>query len=105
MFSALIDLDLERHFSALGKLDCVADQIDDHLTQTRRIANDANRHIRPHIGNQLQPFLVGTDRENPNRLEDDVVNRKGQRLERHLAGFDLRKIENVVDDGQQRFGR
>ena len=46
-----------------------------------------------------------TYREHPSGFQNDILGREGERLELHLAGFDLGKIENIVDDGQKRLGR
>ena len=104
MLGLLIDAHIKHDLALLGKFDGIANQIDDDLTQTRRIPDDTRRHIGMHIRDQFKAFFVRTDGQHPNCLEHGVLNGKGQRLEFHLASFDFRKIEDVIDDGQQRLG-
>ena len=54
--------DRDEHVAALGELDRVADQVGQHLLQPRRIADDAGRHVRGDVADQLEPFLVRAQR-------------------------------------------
>ena len=101
----LLDIDRQRHLAVFGELDRIAEQVDHHLPQTGRIADDTPRHFRTNVGNQFQTFLVRAHRQHTHRLLQHIAQLEGQGFELHLAGLDLRKVENVIDDGQQRLGR
>ena len=48
-------------------------------------------------------FVLRLHAEHLQHFPDDVLDLEGDGLEMHLAGFDLRVIQNVVDHRQQRF--
>src|SRR5207302_9901651 len=53
----------------------------------------------------FQPFLARANREHLNGLADEIAKTARLRTELELARFDLRKIENVVDDPEKRLSR
>jgi hypothetical protein len=61
--------------------------------------------IRVDVEQQLDAFLVCALREQVDDFLDDLADVKILRLEAQLAGLDLREVQDVVDDGQQRVGR
>ncbi len=54
---------------------------------------------------QQQPFLFGTQGKRLERLPQLLAEAEIDLLDFELARLDLRKIENVIDDDEQRIGR
>ncbi len=61
--------------------------------------------VRIDVEQQLDAFLMRALREQVDDFFDDLADVEVLRFEPQLAGFDLREVENVVDDGEQRVGR
>ena len=93
--------------AALGELDRVVHQVDEHLPQAERIAARAAAGDRAdRFELELDPFAswrapassLTTSSDEPARSNVD-------RLDLQLAGLDLGEVENVVDDREQCVGR
>ena len=85
----------------MRELDGVADEIRQHLTQARHVADDVARRARHDPQCQLEPPC-------PRRCTDQIghvlqgdLEIERCFLEAQLTGLDLRIIEDVVDDEQQ----
>ncbi len=87
----------------LGEFDRVADKVEQDLADSRRIAPEAARGSRIDQRPELQSLLRRLRREQRRRTLHDLDQIEVDRFELDLAGFELRDIEDVVDDGQQRF--
>src|ERR1035437_6598617 len=99
------DLDLDEDLSALGEFDRVADQIDNDLAEASRIAQHHARDIRQDVANQLEPFLLGPQRERLHEIGQMIADGKLNDLELELAELDFREIEDVVEDAEQTIRR
>ncbi len=53
-----VKLHAEHDLAALRELDRIPDEIDEDLTQSRRISQHPAGHVRHHMAYQLQTFLV-----------------------------------------------
>ncbi len=97
--------DVHRHAALFGELQGVAHEIQQHLPHTHRIADRPLWHRVVHAEGEAQPLLTRTGREALDHLGSDPphIERHGRDLE--LSGVDLRHVEHVVDDRQQRVGR
>ena len=95
------DLDL----AAAGELDGVADQIDQHLTQAYRIAQQRVGRSLGKLPVQTQSLLAGTQRQRAQTAAEQFAQAERRLLDFQTPGLDFRKIEDVVDDHQQRVGR
>ena len=69
------------------------------------IADDARGHVGRDVDEDLEPLLCGADGQRLQRVADRIGQRERDRLELQLARLDLREVEDVVEDRQQRFGR
>ncbi len=94
-----------RDASGRGELHRVSEQVQQHLTQPVGVAEDAPRHVGRDVGREREPFLARRGGEDVGRVlhRDDRGERRA--VELHPAGFDLREVQDVVDDRQQRLGR
>ena len=97
--------DAHRDFAGFGEFDGVTDKVDDDLLQPAGITAPRIAHGRWDVEQQFQPFFARLDRERFDGLGEFLAERKLDRLELKLAGFDFGKVENVVDEPQQRVGR
>ena len=102
---AAVEVDPQYHFADVGELDCVAQQVDEDLPQPRRIASERSRHIRRHLIRQLEALLMRPQRQRSHDVLDDLAEVEIHRVERQLARFDLREVEDVVEQAHQRVGR
>src|SRR5262245_27082430 len=57
-------------FALIGEFDCVTNQIEEHLPQPACVANQGIGHFRLYLVNQLEPSLVGSNRQGAQRLAD-----------------------------------
>ncbi len=87
--------------AGLGELEGVADQVDQHLGQPQRIADQGPRDRRiggEHHLDRLLALLLADQRGD---VLQHVVETEGRRLDRQPSGLDLREIQDIVDDAQQ----
>ena len=89
----------------LGKFDGVAHEVGHNLLQTQRIANDVIRYIVLNIQRQLQPFIVRGMRQQGDHFIKRSAQQERNTLQDQLPGFQLGKVEHVIDDRQQIVGR
>ncbi len=94
--------DLDGDGAALGELDGIVHQIDQHLAQTGAVAEDAARHGGIDEVGQLDVLGGGLQGKNIDGLLDAMDEFKGLVFQFHLAGLDFGEIENFIDDGKQR---
>src|SRR5207245_2979226 len=89
--------------TALGELDRVPDQVDEDLSHARRISAHEVRDVGRHVHRELEVFLAGPDGEQGGGSVYDFgeIERDGFELE--MLRLDLRVVEYVVEDGEQRF--
>ena len=95
----------DRHAALVGELHGVAGEVQQHLAQAAAVGQHAGRHVGAAAALDLQPLL---GRQRPQQA-DDVVHEGAHvgplRHQIQLAGLDLRQVEDVVDDGQERLRR
>ena len=89
----------------VGELDGIADQVREHLPQAHRIADERRRDLRRDVGHDLEPLLVRAKGERTDRIGDQIAEIERDGFELELARLDLREVQNVVQDLQQRIGR
>ena len=93
--------DPQLDLAGIGELDCIADQIQDHLPNTNRIADYPVRNVRQYGGDQLEAFLVRPRGDGLECARHALVQREWQRLEPETTGVDLRVIQDVVQQREQ----
>ena len=92
------------HRSMLGKLHRIADQVGDDLADAQRIAGNLPRQIGRDLSAQRNRILAGF-----RLMSLDAIRQQYAQIERylfqcHLSCFDLREIQNIVQQRQQRIG-
>ena len=95
----------ERHRSGGGKLDRIAQQVQDNLPQPQRVPADQAGQIAGDFKPQVQPALL-----RQRKIERDAATQHMAQVERLLrrldiADFDFRNVENVVEQAHHRLAR
>ena len=86
----------------LGELHRVGEQVEHDLPQPRDVADDRRRHVAfEHVGD-VEVLLDGARGDEVERRLDAFAQVERLRLDVHAAGLDLREVEDVVDDREQR---
>src|SRR5690606_19218100 len=85
--------------------DRVGAEIDEDLTEAQRIALEVGQDTRLNVEDQLKAFGRGLLRHQVPDIFQNLVEIEVDMLDRQLAGFDLREVENVVDDAEQVLAR
>ncbi len=98
----ILTLDADQHVPALGELDRISDEIYQHLPDAARVADEPARRPRRVTKDEFEALLLHAHAEHFADFlhRHEQIERHG--LDRKLARFDLRKIEDVIDDPEQR---
>ena len=102
---ALPQTDGQHHLSLLGELECVGQEVVQDLGQTHAVGHDRRlgKIFRPH--RHKLHIRVGHHLERRHQLVEELLQRNGLEVKVQLAGADLGKVKDVVDEGEQLFGR
>ena len=99
------ELDAHGDFARVGEFYGVADEIDDDLLQPARVTAPRVGYGQRDVQQQFQPFFVRLDCQRLDGFGEFLAERKLDGLQLQPAGLDFGKVENVVDELQQRVGR
>ena len=88
----------------LGELDGVGAQVDQHLAQPGGVAHQVAGQVARRGEEQLEALFLGLQTEHVGHLLDHGFECEGHVFEFEVAGFDLRHVEDVVEDLQQVLG-
>ena len=102
---AAIDFHADVHLSFLGELDGVAHEVEQHLPQPARVADQGVGHVRLHLVDQLQPLRVSPHGQRPQGVPDRRPQGEIAWRQFHLPGLDLGEVEQVIDEAEQVVGR
>jgi len=100
----VVEPDADLDLAALGVLDRVRQQVAEHLAQPQRIAHHHARHGWLDAADHLQLLSLGLARVQLARLLGEFAHVERLEHQVHLAGLDLRVVEDVVDDLHHRLG-
>ena len=90
------------HLAGFGELDGVGGQVDQHLLQPQIVAQQHARRVGVDIEHHVDVLVAEVGRQDHRELSHQPIDAEGANLERHLVGFDLGEIEDVVEQQQQR---
>ena len=96
--------DFDHHFPVGGELDGIADEVDENLPQARDIADEDFGDAVIHAVGKVEFLLRRLGRKQVQRFLEAGVQFERVMLQFEFARLDLREVEDVVDDGQQRVG-
>src|SRR6266852_5104417 len=91
------------HFSGGRKLYGVAKQVEQYLPQTGGITSNARRQFRVDEATQFEPLALCRLCKQSGGVLYQRAKIKIDHLQRQLSGFNLREIEDIIDDGEERF--
>ncbi|OQA08482.1 MAG: hypothetical protein BWY66_00964 [bacterium ADurb.Bin374] len=97
-------LDADDDLATFGELHGVVAEIEEHLAQPQRIADERIRNIGVGIEKKLDPLSLGLDVYKASYIIEHVVEPEVRGFHREFAGLDLREVEDVVDDAHQILG-
>ena len=86
----------------LGELDRVADEIRQHLPQPRPVADDAVGHAARDVAGEPSPFSCARSASGFSAFGQLIAQLKRRRIQPSSSRLDLREVEDVVDDAEQR---
>ena len=99
---AVLGADAQRDDAGVGELEGVRQQVGEHLLEPLRVGPQRRRRCRVDVDREREP-LVGRDRiERPAHGVDERRERHRFDLHGNGAGLDLREVEDVVDQREQR---
>ena len=105
VLDALLEPHIDEDLAGWGELDGVADQVDDDLAQTAGISHEVLGNVGRDVECEFQILFGRAAGHDLERVCEAVAEIEGNDFEVELAGLDLGKIENVVEQSHQRFGR
>jgi DNA-directed RNA polymerase subunit K/omega len=91
--------------ATIRELDGIADEIEKNLPEASLVADHRARQVRIEAPCQIEPLLTGARAHQLDNTLQPLVERKRRRVDFQLAGLDLRKIQDLVDDRQEVLGR
>src|SRR3984885_15832729 len=94
-------MNLHDNLARVGELDCVAQQVDQNLSQSRGIADQRDCEAGRKTRYQLDTFGASFHRGQFHRLIHDVLKIELDALKIEMARLDLRQIEDIVDERQK----
>src|SRR5581483_8777640 len=95
----------QHDLSTLRELDGVSEEVDEHLTDPQRIARHEPRYLAADEADELEVLRLRLLREQHERLLGDGADVEVDVLDVETPRFDLREVEDVVDDLEERRGR
>ena len=93
---------VNRDVALLGVLDGVAEQVGQDLPEAKRVAVAPGRHLPIHVAHQLEATLLRPRRQQVADLLDEIDDGEVLAGDLQTARLDLREVQDVVDDLQQR---
>src|SRR5581483_11653268 len=89
-------------FAGLGELDGIADEVGQNLSHAAWVPAHNGWHGGIDYRHELEPLRLGRARQEVHDVLDDRAYAEGDVLDLDLSGLDLREVEDVVDDREQR---
>ena len=89
----------------LGEFDCVANQIDQDLTQARGITPHHRGDFRGEREEQLDALLMRLEGQRTAGVRNQLKRRKIDLFQGKTPGLDAGEVEDVIDDDEQRLRR
>ena len=91
----------DNNLPLFSKLYRVTGEVDEDLPQSSRVTTERVGQIRITLKHQFQVLVLTAHHTNGGQVIQHVVQRKGNIFKFEFARFQLRKIEDVVDNGTQ----
>ena len=95
----------DAHAADVGELDGVAGEVEQNLAHAAFVGEHLAGEARVRVGRDVDAFFEAAVAQEFGHAFDQRARRERGFFHRHGAGFDLREIEDVVDDVEQRLAR
>ena len=92
--------DHDRHAAGFGELDRIAGKIEQHLAQSQFVAAHDRRTLARDMAGDLDSLGMGAGRKKLGDALDQCGKVERLFFEIHAPRFDLRRIEDFIDDRQ-----
>src|SRR6516225_7753312 len=96
----LFEPDRNDNFAAFREFHCIIHEVNQYLAEAERITNKGRRQVRLSSNEKLQVFLVSLLAHHPGKIIEHTFQAEFRLFHGELAGFNFRKVEDVVDDTQ-----
>jgi len=96
--------DAHHNFPPIGEFHRIADQIGENLAETPRIARKLQRRVGSDGTEQFELLAAGFEGDCRKQVIQQVLQIEFENLQIELFRLDLRKIQDIVDQSEQRFG-
>ena len=103
--AALLQQHAQADRTALGELDRVVAEVDQHLTQAQRVADQAGRHFGREFEHQFERLLLGALGQQVDDVVEHGLELELDLLQAHAVGLDLGEIQDIVDHAEQVLAR
>src|SRR5207302_10877378 len=97
--------DRDEHLASRSELHRVRQEVEYHLAQPAGIPYEYRREVLIHGIRQLETLLRGSGGQDVERRLDRVAQDERGALELDAPRLDLREVQDVVDDRQERVAR
>ena len=98
-------LDRNKDFSAWCEFDGIANQIRDHLANSAAISAEVSRKPRRVLHKQVKLLFLRLGRQHRGNLLDQQTQIQWVGFNQQFSRFDFRKVQNVINDGEQGIAR
>ena len=95
------DASPQDHLTPLRELQCVADQVHDHLAQSPGVADEDLGNIRMNVAGDFEIGVARAMGQAAQGVAQALAQLERLGLQFELAGLDFGKVQDVVDDVQQ----
>ena len=92
-------------FACAGEFHGVVDEIQEHLAESQRIADEIGRDCGVDVNDELESFFLALAGTQVDGRSQQLLQSEGRLLQRQLARFNLREVQDVVDHAQQMLPR
>src|SRR5215471_4225814 len=96
-----LSLNVQHHFAFVSELDGITHKVDDDLSQSNRVAEDAIRQIGLNVAAQFQFFLMSARGKQAYCVLEGVAEIEVSLVEFELPCLDLREIKQIIDQREQ----
>ena len=105
IFSMGFAFDFQADLTLRGEFQGIAEQVEQHLPDSHRVGHDPVRQVGVELDGESDVLFTATWFIQPAQFGHQFTWAHGFNVHIESPGFDLGKIENVVEDGQQGVGR
>ena len=95
----------ERDRAPVGELDGVAEEVEEDLTEARRVAEEGGRQTRIELGGQGEGLGRGAGAQHVENGAEGGVRGEGDALKLQAAGLDFGEVEDIVEEVEKGVGR